>query len=63
MKEDKYAKRLAKNQVCAIFQMRDILKNDLPKFIKFCMETPCWCPLWPPDTNRNICFRGFPTNA
>ena len=34
MKEDKYTKRLAKNQVCAIFQMRDIRKNDLPKFIK-----------------------------
>ena len=42
MKEDKYTKRLAKNQVCAIFQMRDIRKNDLPKFIKLCMETPCW---------------------
>ena len=34
MKEDKHTKRLAKNQVCAIFQMRDIRKNDLPKFIK-----------------------------
>ena len=42
MKEDKYTKRLAKNQACAIFQMRDIRKNDLPKFIKLCMETPCW---------------------
>ena len=38
MKEDKYTKRLVKNQVCAIFQMWDILKNDLPKFIKLCME-------------------------
>ena len=28
MKEDKYTKRLAKNQVCAIFQMRDIRKNN-----------------------------------
>ena len=39
MKEDKYTKRLAKNQVCAIFQMRDIRKNDLPssKLIKHCM--------------------------
>ena len=46
MKEDKYTKRLAKNQVCAIFQMRDIRKNDLPKFIKLCMETPCWSGLW-----------------
>ena len=38
MKEDKYTKRLAKNQICATLRMRDILKNDLPKFIKLCME-------------------------
>ena len=44
IKEDKYAKGLAKNQVCAIFHMRDIRKNVLPKFIKLCMETPCLCP-------------------
>ena len=44
MKKDKHTKPLAKNQVCEIFQMRDIGKNDLPKFIKLCMETPCWCP-------------------
>ena len=35
---------LAKNQVCAIFHMRHIWKNPLPKFIKLCMETPCLCP-------------------
>ena len=34
MKEDKYTKSLAKNQVCAIFQRRDNQKNGLPKFIK-----------------------------
>ena len=44
IKEDKYTKSLAKNQVCAIFQMRDIRKNGLPKFIKLCME------IWPPNT-------------
>ena len=33
MKEDKYTKSLAKNQVYAIVQMRDIRKNVLPKFI------------------------------
>ena len=44
MKEDKYTKRLAKNQVYAIVHMRDIRKNLLPKFIKLCMETPCVCP-------------------
>ena len=38
------AKDLAKNQVCAIFHMRDIRKNVLPKFIKLCMEAPCLCP-------------------
>jgi len=55
IKKDKYTKTLAKNQVCEIFQMRDIGKNGLPKFIKLCLETP----IWPPDTNRNICFRVF----
>ena len=43
MKEDKYTKSLAKNQACARFQMRDIRKNGLPKFIKLCME------IWPPN--------------
>ena len=33
IKKDKYTKTLAKNQVCGIFQMRDIGKNGLPKFI------------------------------
>ena len=33
MKKDKYTKTLAKNQVGEIFQMRDIGKNGLPKFI------------------------------
>ena len=44
MKEDIYANSLAKNQVRAIFHKRDIRRNILPKFIKLCMETPCWCP-------------------
>ena len=38
MKEDKYIETLAKNQVCAIFLMRDIRENVLPKFTKPCME-------------------------
>ena len=45
MKEDKYKKNLAKNQVYAIVHMRDIRKKVLPKFIKLCMETPCLCPI------------------
>ena len=44
MKEDKYTKSLAKNQVYAIVHMRDIRKNVLPKFIKLCMETLHLCP-------------------
>ena len=34
MKDNKYAKSLAKNQVYAIVHMRDIRKYVLPKFIK-----------------------------
>ena len=44
MKEDKYTKSLAKNQVCVRFHWREIWKNVSPKFIKICMEMPCWCP-------------------
>ena len=44
MKEDKYTKSLAKNQVCVIFDMQDIRENVLPKFKKLCMEMPYWCP-------------------
>ena len=41
MKEDKYTKSLAKNQVYAVVHMRDIRKNVLPKFTKLLMETLC----------------------
>ena len=44
IKEDKYAKGFAKNEVCAMFHLRDIRKTVLPKYIKLCMETPCLCP-------------------
>ena len=54
IKKDKYTKTLAKNQVCEIFQMRDIGKNGLPKFIKLCMETPCWCPFQEHQYGRRI---------
>ena len=52
MKEDKYTKSLAKNQVYAIVHMRDIRRNVLPKFIKHCMETPCRCPFRGPIYGR-----------
>ena len=44
MEEDKCTKSLASNQVCAIIHLWNIWKNFLPKFIRLCMETPCWCP-------------------
>ena len=44
MKEDKYTKRLCKNEVCVIFHMRDIQGNVLFRITKLCMETPCLCP-------------------
>ena len=34
MKEDKYTKSLAKNQICAMIDMRDIGKNVFPKFLE-----------------------------
>ena len=51
MKEDKYIKSLAKNQVYAMVHTRDIRKNVLPKFIKLRMPG-----VW----RRHICvpFRG-----
>ena len=43
MKEDERTKSLSKNQLCAIFSMRDIWRNVLPKLINLCMEILCWC--------------------
>ena len=42
--------------ICEIFG-----KTFYPNLYSFCIETPCLCPfqghfLWPPETNRNICF-------
>ena len=59
MKKDKYTKTHAKSQVCEIFQMRDIGKNDLPEFIKLCMETPCWDAGY----QQKHLFSSFPTDA
>ena len=70
MKEDKYTKILATNQVYAIVHMRDVRENVLPKFIKLCMETPCLCPCqwhkyghWKPDKKQKHLFLSFPTYA
>ena len=49
MKKDKYTKTLAKNQVCEIFQMRDIGKNGLPNMAA--------------GYQQKHLFSSFPTNA
>ena len=54
MKKDEYTKTLAKNQVSEIFQIRDSGKNGLPKFIKLCMEMPCWCRFQEHQYGRRI---------
>ena len=61
MKEDKYTKSFAKNQVYAIVHMRDIRKIVLPKFIKLCMETPCLCPYMAAGNQQKHLFLSFPT--
>ena len=68
MKEDKYSKSHAKNQVDAIVRVRDIRKNVLPKFIKLCMETPCLCPFqghkyMAAGNQQKHLFLSFPTYA
>ena len=67
MKEDKYTKSLAKNQVYAIVHLRDIRKKVLPKFIKLCMETPCCVPFrgtnMAAEKQQKHLFLSFPTYA
>ena len=59
VKEDKYTKSLAKNQIYGIVHVREIRKNVLPKFIKVCKETPCLCPFQGHKYGR----RGKPTET
>ena len=64
MKEDKYTKSLAKNQIYAIVHMRDSLfgKTFYPNLLnKALYGDAMFVPLseaqiWPPETNRNIFF-------
>ena len=61
MKGGKYSKTIAKIQASAVFHIRDIRRNVLPKFIEICIDMPCWCPSrWAPTQrtkiNRNICY-------
>ena len=67
MKEDKYTKSLAKDQVYATVQMREIRKNVLPKFMKLCMETPYLFPFRGTNmaarNQQKHLFLSFPTYA
>jgi len=45
MIDDCNINNLTKNQVSALFRSRAIRRSVSPKFIEFCMETPCLCPL------------------
>lgn len=52
-----HAKTLANIKVRAVFHMRDILRNVLPKFMEICMETPCDQP------HGHRCRSGKPTET
>ena len=54
MKEDKYTKTLAKNQVSAIIHIRDIRNNVLPKFIRFAWRRHVGVPLRGTKYGRRI---------
>ena len=58
MKEDKYTKSLAKNQVYAIVHMRDITQiyKALYGDALFVFLSGA---IWPPETNKSICFLNF----
>ena len=69
MKEDKYTKSLAKNQVCAALHMRGIWKNVLAKFINFVWRRHVCVSLILRGTNmaagnqQKHLFLSFQTNA
>ena len=41
---DENSNSLVKIQVCAMFRARDIRRNVLLKFVRICIEKPCFCP-------------------
>ena len=61
MKGDKYTKILDKNQVCAIFHLRDIRKNVLPNFMKFCMGMQKGTDMAAGSQQKHL-FLSFPAN-
>ena len=44
MMDNFYIKKLAKNQVFAVFHSHVIRRSVPPKFIELCTETLCFCP-------------------
>ena len=61
MKEDKYTKSLAKNQVCAIVHMRQRSEKRFTQFYKALYgDAMLVSPILPPETNL---FLSFPTNG
>ena len=63
MKEDKYTKSLAKNQVYAVVHMRDIRKKVLAKFTKLLMETLCKYGRRKPTETSAFEFSYFSVNS
>ena len=64
IKEDKYAKGLGKNQVCAIFSYARCSEKRFTQIYKALYGDAMFVSLsgaqiWPPETNRNICFWVF----
>ena len=54
IKEDQYSNSLTKIEVCEMLRVGDTRSNVLLKFIRLCMETPCLCPVWRPETNKHM---------
>ena len=54
MNEEIKIKILSKNQVCALFHMRDIRKNVLPKYGDAMLVSLWEAQIWRPESNRNI---------
>ena len=61
IKQEKYTKSLAKNQVCAIIDIRGKRFTQIYKALyRDAMLVSFWgAQIWPPETNRNICFWVF----
>ena len=65
MKEDEYTKSLDKNQVCAIiiskvrYSEKCFAQIYKALYGNSMLVSLSGTPIWPPETNRNICFLVF----